>query len=175
MAATAATYRMKVRVAGIAAALALGACAGSTASPSVRTDSFGTLNGARIELTAQGGIAALATSWQAAHDDRSYSFVRRHICGTTCPAPMDSASGALSAAAADSLFSVVWGLGPMDLKDDYGLTPGAADMFEYSLRVTFDGTTKTVHADDGTMPPAMRQIVTVLGAIIDSARALARR
>jgi hypothetical protein len=167
---------MKVFIAGFAAALALGACAGgSTASPSLRTDTFGTLNGARIELTAQGGIAGLATSWRVTHDDRSYSFVRRHICGTTCAAPLDSASGTMAAAAADSLFTVVWGLGPAGLKDDYGLTPGAADMFEYSLRVTFDGTTKTVHADDGTMPPAMRQIVTTLGGTIDSARALAKR
>lgn len=175
MAATAATYRMRVRLAGIAGALALAACAGSTASPSVRTDSFGTLNGAHVELTAQGGIAGLSTTWRATHDDRSFSFARRHICGTTCPAPMDSASGTFTAAAADSLFSVVWGLGPMELKDDYGLTPGAADMFEYSLRITFDGTTKTVHADDGTMPPAMRQIVNTLGGMIDSARALAKR
>jgi hypothetical protein len=169
---------MKVRIAAIvavAASLALGACAGSTVSPSIRTDSFGTLNGAHIELTATGGIAALATNWRAAHDDRSYSFVRRHICATTCGAPMDSASGALTAVAADSLFTVVWALGPMDLKDDYGLTPGAADMFEYSLRVTFDGTTKAVHADDGTMPLAMRKILTTLGATIDSARALAKR
>ena len=162
-------------LAGIGAVVALAACAGSTASPAIRTDSFGTLNGARIELTATGGIAALSTSWRAAHDDRSYAYVRRHICGATCAAPMDSASGSLSAVAADSLFTVIWALGPLELKDDYGLTPGAADMFEYSLRVTFDGTTRAVHADDGTMPPAMRQIVNTLGGVIDSARALARR
>lgn len=167
---------MKLRIAGFAAALALGACAGgSTASPSVRADTFGTLNGARIELTAQGGLAGLTTNWRVAHDDRSYSFVRRHVCGTTCAAPLDSASGMMSAVAADSLFTVVWSLGPTGMKDDYGLTPGAADMFEYSLRVTFDGTTKTVHADDGTMPPVMRQIVTTLAGTIDSARALAKR
>lgn len=167
---------MQVFIAGFAAALALGACAGgSTASPAIRTDTFGTLNGARIELTAQGGIAGLATNWRVTHDDRSYAFVRRHICGTTCAAPLDSASGTMSAAAADSLFTVVWGLGPTGLKDDYGLTPGAADMFEYSLRVTFDGATKTVHADDGTMPPAMRQIVNTLAGTIDTARALAKR
>jgi hypothetical protein len=167
---------MKVIIAGFITALALGACAGgSTASPSIRTDTFGTLNGARIELTAQGGFAGLTTNWRVAHDDRSYSFVRRHICGSTCAAPLDSASGTMSGVAADSLFTVVWGLGPTSLKDDYGLTPGAADMFEYSLRVTFDGATKTVHADDGTMPPALRQIVNTLAGTIDSARALAKR
>ena len=47
-------------------------------------------------------------------------------------------------------------------------------MFEYTLKVTFDGTTKTIRADDGTMPAAMRQIVSVLGGTIDSARATAK-
>jgi hypothetical protein len=157
-----------------AAALAIGACArgsSSPAAPSRPVDSFGTLNGARIELTAQGGIAALSTTWRAAHDDRSFVYSRRHICGATCPAPMDSASGTLSASAADSLFSLVWSLAPMDLHDDYGTTAGGADMFGYTLRVTFDGTTKTVRADDGTMPAPMRQIAVILGGIIDSARA----
>jgi hypothetical protein len=87
---------------------------------------------------------------------------------------MDSASGVMSAAAADSLFSVVWSLTPAQLHDDYGTTRGAADMFEYTLRVTFEGVTKTVRADDGTMPAEMRQIVTILGGTIDSARAHAK-
>jgi hypothetical protein len=59
----------------------------------------------------------------------------------------------------------------MNLHDDYGTTHNAADMFQYTLRITFDGATKTVRADDGTMPDAMRQIVVILGATIDSARA----
>jgi hypothetical protein len=156
------------------AAAALVACAHSSSNPSAPSrpvDSFGTLNGAHIELAAEGGIAALSTNWRAAHDDRSFVYARRHLCATSCPAPMDSASGALTAAAGDLLFSVVWSLGPMNLHDDYGATRGGADMFQYTLRITFDGTTKTVRADDGTMPDAMRQIVVILGATIDSARA----
>ena len=60
------------------------------------------------------------------------------------------------------------------LRDDYGTTKGAADMFEYTLRVTFEGVTKTARADDGTMPAEMRQIVAILGGTIDSARAHAK-
>ena len=159
--------------AAAAAAIATVACARSSspAGPSRPVDSFGTLNGAHVELTAEGGIAALSTTWRATHDDRSFVYARRHLCGTSCPAPMDSASGALSAAAADSLFSVVWSLAPMNLRDDYGTTRGGADMFAYTLHISFDGATKTVRADDGTMPDAMRQIVVILGATIDSARA----
>jgi hypothetical protein len=155
-----------------AAALTIGACAHSMSAPATpsRPVDFGTLNGAHIELTAEGGIAALSTNWRAAHDDRSFSYARRHLCGATCPAPMDSATGVMPPAVADSLFSVVWSLSPMQLKEDYGTTHGAADMFEYTLSVTFDGVTRTVRADDGTMPDAMRQIVATLGATIDAAR-----
>jgi hypothetical protein len=161
----------------LAATLAIGACAHSPsapASPSRPVDAFGTLNGSHIELTAEGGIAALSTTWRAAHDGRSFVYSRRHICGPTCPAPMDSASGVMAAVAADSLFSVVRSLVPMDLHDDYGTTQNAADMFAYTLRITFDGATKTVRADDGTMPAAMRQIIAILGGTIDSARAHAK-
>lgn len=84
---------------------------------------------------------------------------------------MDSASGVMSVAAVDSLFSVVWSLTPSQLHDDYATTHGVADMFEYTLRVTFEGVTKTVRADDGTMPAEMRQMVAILGGTIDSARA----
>jgi hypothetical protein len=168
---------MRTSFVALAATLAIGACAHSSsapASPSGPVDAFGALNGSHIELTAEGGIAALSTTWRAAHDDRSFVYSRRHLCGSTCPAPMDSASGVISAAAADSLFSVVWSQTPAQLRDDYGTTPGAADMFEYTLRVTFDGVTKTVRADDGTMPAEMRRIVDILGGTIDSARARAK-
>ena len=140
-------------------------------TPSRPVDAFGTLNGAHIEVTQEGGIAALSTTWRATHDDRSFVYARRHLCGPTCPPPMDSASGVMTAVATDSLFSVIWSLAPMQLHDDYGTTHGAADMFEYTLRVTFEGVTKTVHADDGTMPADMRQIIAILGATIDTARA----
>lgn len=170
---------MQARIVGLAAALAVAACARSTStptSPSTPVDFFGSLNGARIELAAEGGIAALSTTRRVTHDDRTFVFSMRHLCApTACPAPMDSASGTLSPAAADSLFSVVWSLGSMELHDDYGTSNGAADMLEYTLRVTFDGTSKTVRADDGTMPPPMRQIIAILAGTIDTARAIAKR
>jgi len=160
-----------------AAAFAIGACTRSTSATSVPSrpvDAFGALDGAHIELLDEGGIAALSTTWRVSHDDASFVYARRHLCAATCPAPMDSASGFFAPPTADSLFNVVWSLSPMQLRDDYGSTRGAADMFEYTLRVTFGGATKTVHADDGTMPAEMRQIIAVLGATIDSARARAK-
>jgi len=138
--------------------------------PGLRVDDFGTFNSAKIELVAEGGIAALQTDHLVRHDDRFFLYTNRHLCNQTCPAPLDSASGTLSPSAADSLFSVVWAQSPFSLKDDYGDSAGAADMMIYTLRMTFDGTTKTIHADDGTMPPQMRQIVDVLRGTIAAAR-----
>jgi hypothetical protein len=141
-----------------------------TSAPVVRVDDFGVLNGAKIELVQEGGIAGLLTDHIVRHDDRFFLYTQRHLCGQTCAAPLDSVTGTLSPSAADSLFSVVWAQSPFNLKDDYGTTGGAADMFIYTLRMTFDGTTKTVRADDGTMPPPMRQIVDVLRGTISAAR-----
>jgi len=139
-------------------------------SPSVRTDDFGVLNAAKVELIEEGGIAAILTDRVARHDDRFFLYTRRQICSQGCAAPSDSVTGTLSPAATDSLFTVVWSQSPFTLKDDYGTTNGAADMIAYTLRMTFDGTTKTIRADDGTMPPPMRQIVDVIRGTISAAR-----
>ncbi|HMA24356.1 MAG: protealysin inhibitor emfourin [Gemmatimonas sp.] len=141
-----------------------------TTSPAIRVDDFGALNASKIELVAEGGIAALLITDVVRHDDRFYLHTIRHLCTQTCAAPLDSATGTLSASAADSLFSLVWAQSPFSLKDDYGTMNVAADAMTYTLRMTFDGTTKTVRADDGTMPPQMRQIVDVLRGTISAAR-----
>jgi hypothetical protein len=141
-----------------------------TSTGATRVDNVQALNGARLELVEEGGIAALSTAQTVRHDDRTFSYVRRQICAANCPAPMDSASGTLSFAASDSLFNIVWNAQPGTLKDDYGPTPNSADMVTYTLRVVFANETKTVRADDGTMPPAMRQIVQAIHGIIAAAR-----
>lgn len=141
-----------------------------TSSVAIRNDDFGVFNAAKMELVEEGGLAAVVTDRLVRHDDRFFLYTRRQICGQTCGAPLDSITGTLSPAATDSLFSVVWAQSPFNLKADYGITIGGADMVTYTLRMTFDGTTKTVRADDGTMPPPMRQIVGVIRATISAAR-----
>jgi hypothetical protein len=83
---------------------------------------------------------------------------------------MDSAGGTLPVTASDSLFNIVWNAQPGTLKDDYGPTPGGADMITYTLRIVLDNETKTVRADDGTMPVAMRRIIDAIHGIITAAR-----
>lgn len=134
-----------------------------------------TLNGAKVEIVAEGGFAALATNHVVRHDDRFFVFSQRHICSANCPAPMDSASGTLAPATTDSLFGVIFSQSPFELKDDYGPTKGGADMMGYTVRITSGGKTKTIHADDGTMPPAMRRIIDAVRQTISGARTSARR
>ena len=147
-------------------AAGVSACAGS-AGPSL--NDFGSFDGAKVEVVAQGGIAALSISDKVSHDDRAYTHVQRQICSTSCPAPTDSASGTLSGTKTDSLFTIVFAKAP-GLKDDYGITGQAADMFVYTVRVTTASATKTIRADDGTMPPELRQIVSAVRGTISAAR-----
>jgi len=154
------------------AALALSAaCASTTTTSAPATfDSFGSFNGAKIEIVAEGGIAALAITHSVSHDDRAYSYTLRHLCQQNCPAALDSASGTLSAAAADSLFNIVLAQSPFTLKDDYGATKGAADMMTYTVMVTTAAGVKIIRADDGTMPQPMRRIVESTRDVIAAAR-----
>ena len=159
-------------IANLLMAASIAACSRhdpTSASPA-RIDNIGALNGARLDLVEEGGIAALSTTYAVRHDDRAFTFVRRHICSANCPAPMDSASGALSVTASDSLFTIVSNAQPATLKDDYGTTPNGADMVTYTLRVVLDNETKIVRADDGTMPSAMRKIVDAIHGIVAAAR-----
>jgi len=151
---------------------ALAACArrDPTSATANRIENAAALNGARLELVEEGGIAAISTTRTVRHDDRAFSYVRRRICSAECPAPMDSASGILPVTASDSLFNIVWNAQPGTLKDDYGPTPGGADLITYTLRIVLDNETKTVRADDGTMPVAMRRIIDAIHGIITAAR-----
>jgi hypothetical protein len=145
-------------------------CAGRAATESTpRLDDATALDGAKVEVLAEGGIAALSINQVVRHDDRSFLYTQRHLCNNGCAA-MDSASGSLSSAATDSLFTLVVSQAPLSLKDDYGDTRGAADMMIYTVRVTVGGSTKSIHADDGTMPEPLRRIVTAVRETISAGR-----
>jgi hypothetical protein len=147
----------------VAAVVAVGCAAGTDLS-----DDFGTLNGSSLELSTVGGLAGLQVHQLVRHDERTYVSTTRRICSPVC-APVDSIAGALPAAADDSLFNIAWQQDPFAMKDDYGHTPGSADMVTYTLTVTFNGRTKSLTADDGTMPAPMRTIVESMRGIINAA------
>jgi hypothetical protein len=149
--------------------LSIMACSGQT-STGILNDDFKSFNGVELQLTEEGGLAAFATNHVVRHDDRYFSVVRRRIClPPNCGAPLDTAAGTLSPAATDSLFSIVLAQAS-SLEKDYGVTPNSADMITYTLRITQGVTTRTVRADDGTMPPPMRRIVAAVHGIVSAAR-----
>lgn len=159
---------MRNHLAVLVLSASIAAC--SSANTLVPIGDFGSFNGASVELSAEGGFAALAVHHLARHDDRGYVFTQRQICNSKCNVPLDSASGTLAASATDSLFNIVLAQAPFSLKDDYGITQGGADMMTYTLKIVAGGNVKTIRADDGTMPQPMRQIVQTLRETISNAR-----
>jgi len=154
---------------GFIAGATLAACAtnAATESAQLRLDQLSS-SGASIEISAQGGIAALSVNHMVRHDDHTYLYTQRPICSGICPA-LDSASGTLPSLVVDSLFKAALPAA-LALKDDYGTTGNGADMMSYVVRVSSAGSTKTIKADDGTMPPELRRIVTGVRQTIDAAR-----
>lgn len=151
-----------------AIALSIG-CASSNPTAGSGDPSTNT-SGAMVEVTAEGGIAALSSRQRVQHDDLHFVLVQRRICGTTCSPPMDSASGTLNAGAADSLFAIVLDQARRLEKDDYGTTRNGADMMTYTIVVTADGRTRTIRGDDGTMPEPARRILAAVRESISAAR-----
>ena len=126
---------------------------------------------AEVELVGEGGLAAFMTRHRVQGSGPSYLFTRHRICSVpSCQAALDSASGALITRTADSLFAVIEAQNPFALKDDYGITVGGADMITYTLRVRIGGRSKTIRADDGTQPEAMRKIADAIRATVEAAR-----
>jgi hypothetical protein len=149
---------------------ATAACSSSITSTQTALNDFASFNGAKVELSAEGGIAALSMTHSITHDSRLFVYVMRRICSSNCGAPLDSTGGTLSAAATDSLFNIVLEQQRSMSKDDYGITRNAADMMSYTLRITADGRVRTIRADDGTMPAEMRRIVQAVTGIVSAAR-----
>ncbi len=147
------------RLSILSAALAFaGACASTSPTLDGNTD-LGSLNGAKVEITAEGGFAALSVVDRVEHDTRGFAYTSwadsaaRHAARRWTPA-----SGTLSPSRTDSLFSTALAQ-KSKFQDDYGTTNNAADMMTYTVIITSDGHVRTIHADDGTMPGALRQIV----------------
>jgi hypothetical protein len=141
---------------------------GASLDPALRAAAYTT---SEVELTADGGLGGFTTRSLVRGNGLSFLYTMHRICSVpSCQPAIDSAAGSVSAATADSLFAAVEREAPFDLNEDYGITVGAADMFTYTLRVKIGDRTKTIRADDGTMPAPMRRIAEALRASIAAAR-----
>jgi hypothetical protein len=126
---------------------------------------------AEVELVGTGGLGGFMTRSIVRGSGPTFLHTMHRICSVpSCQAALDSASGGLRRAASDSLFATIDAASPFTLKDDYGITVGGADMVTYTMRVTIGDRTKTVRADDGTMPEPMRRVAEALRAAIAAAR-----
>jgi len=145
-------------------------CAKDTPTDATQLSQDKNATGSKVEVIAEGGIAALDIRHVVRQDDRVFVYTQRHLCNNNCAAT-DSVSGSLSAAASDALFKTVFAQSPFDFKDDYGTSRGAADMMEYTIRITVGGdAVKTIRADDGTMPEPLRRIVSAVLETVSAAR-----
>lgn len=154
-------------IALLAALATVSACSSTTAT--VHLDDFGNFNGAKVEVLAEGGIAAISQLDRIDHDSRGFVHVTRRICSTSCGAPTDSAQGVIKAAASDSIFNVLLAR-KIAYQNDYGTTRNAADMMTYTVTITSGGTSKTIRGDDGTIPGSLREVISAIRVAVSDAR-----
>ena len=158
----------------ITIAFAVAAVACSTSGSRLDPESAGqaaTYAAAEVELVGTGGLGAFMTRSLVRGAGPTFLHTMHRICSVpNCQAALDSASGNLRRSASDSLFAIIDRAGPFNLKEDYGITVGGADMVTYTMRVSIGDRTKNIRADDGTMPEPMRRIAEALRATIAAAR-----
>lgn len=130
----------------------------------------GPLNGATIDISAEGGFAVQAVMQRVEHDTRAFAFSQRQLCGASCGAPSDTVAGTLAASTADSVFAVVLEQARSLRKDDYGMTRNGADMMTYTIRLASHGRVRTIRGDDGSLPEAARTLMNTVHAAISTAR-----
>jgi hypothetical protein len=156
---------------GVALATGALSCAHKDAVTGPPSFDRGAVARSSIQLISSGGIAVLYTLQVVHGSGPDFLTVNRTGCSIEgCQVLLDSASGVLSLDSAQALFAAVSAESPFTLADDYGVTTNGADMKSYVLTVTLDGRTKSIRADDGTMPPPMRRITDILRAAIAAGR-----
>jgi hypothetical protein len=150
--------------------VAFGILAACASSPTLGGADAGSLDGAKVEITAEGGFAPMSVMHRVDHDTRAFAYSQRRLCGTTCAEPTDTADGTLAPATTDSLFNLILQDARALTKDDYGITRNGADMLSYSIRITADGRTRNIRGDDGSLPDPARQILTAVRQAISAGR-----
>ncbi len=142
-----------------AAALLAGAaaCGAVTTAEEVAAD---VVSAPGIDVVADGGIAALHTMAHIDSATGAVYWVFRAICApaVNCT-PNDSLSGTVTGSLVENLYGRAATPEFRALRRDYGLTVGSADMRSYTLVIRANGTSRTLQADDGTMPTLMAQFV----------------
>jgi hypothetical protein len=151
-------------------ALALSGCGALITAVDGEVPDPGAPPGLRVE--AVGGIAGMRIVSGIDSASRSAFWVNGPLCAPpgSC-APTDSLSGAVAAGVIDGLYARTSLPEFRALRADYGQTPNSADMFGYVVTIRGNGRTRTLQADDGSMPALLAQFVhDVSDAVTDVVR-----
>jgi hypothetical protein len=125
-----------------------------------------------IEVLADGGIAALHILNRVDSATAGVQYSLGPICGEggSCQ-PRDTVTGSISQAQVDALYARAARPEFRALRADYGTTTQGADMMGYTVIIRANGRTRTIRADDGTMPSLLAQWVNdVRGAVVEAVR-----
>ena len=159
-----------LRAMPVAALVVAVACArrdGGTTRPA-RGDAADVPEHFQISVTRTGGIAGMITTASIDGDTRRFTYASGR--GSAA----ESATGELAEASLAEIARLVVDSLP-EMRADYGPTPGAADMFDYVVEASWGSATNgldayTVHADDGTAPDGLKEIIARVFREIDRAR-----
>jgi hypothetical protein len=160
------------RLAAIAGALLIAVALACGAITAAEGEVLDTDSPASIEVLADGGIAALHI---LNHVD-STTGQAHYSVGPICPSsgtcqPRDTLEGQLTRAQVDALFARAAESEFRALHADYGTTTQGADMMGYTVIIRANDRTRTIRADDGTMPSLLAQWVNdVRGAVVEAVR-----
>jgi hypothetical protein len=152
-----------------AALLTASACHPSAELATTETGAATDVSDFRLTIVQSGGIAGTMTTATVDGATMTYTLVGGPCAPEASCSPADTVSGPLPERDVRALRSIVaaeWN----SLRDDYGRTEGAADLFDYEVDFRLGDRTKRVTADDLSMPDALRTIRDALFQAIDSAR-----
>lgn len=143
---------------GVAACSTLVAADGEVADPD---------NPAAIDIEAIGGIAALRQHTHVDSASGQFTYTMARLCepAPSCPV-LNSETGTIKREDIDALFRRVMLPDFRQLRKDYGTTKNGADMMAVVVTIHANGLSRSVTADDGTMPTILAQFVhDVAGAV----------
>jgi hypothetical protein len=128
-------------------------------------------NPAALDVEATGGIAALRQHTHVDSATGHFSYTVARLCPPqeTCPL-VHSQEGVLTREAVDALFRRVMQPDFRQLRKDYGTTEYGADMMGYVVTIHANGLTRSISADDGTMPTILAQFIHDVSGVVLAAR-----
>ena len=124
---------------------------------------------AGIAIVGTGGLAGLERAMALDSATGHFMTVTRRACGPSC-APLDSASGTLTADAVARIYAVVDHERVFALRDAYGICEECDDQALFTTAVFANDRRKVITSDRETTPEVLGRVHVALADAIRSAR-----